>query len=98
MQVMEPKVELHGTGLYERLRLLSTDHAERITKFLSEIAPILQTTAQYFPYYTRHDAHHGYRVVRRIEQVIRPECLKGGKASTLGATENLPSDCFSLCA
>lgn len=87
MQVGDPIVELHGTRLYKRLSELSDDHAQRITAFLREIAPLLASTSRFFPYYTRHDAHHGHRVIRRIEQILLPNCLKPRKNCTLGATE-----------
>lgn len=87
MMVRDPIVELHETRLYKRLCELSDDYAQRITVFMSEIAPLLETTARFFPYYTRHDANHGYRVIRRIEQVLLPDCLKQKKSCALGATE-----------
>ena len=87
MPVRDPVVELHDTRLYKRLSELSQDYARRITVFLSEIAPLLDTTAQHFPYYTRHDANHGYQVIRRIEQILVPACFKPKKSCALGATE-----------
>jgi hypothetical protein len=87
MPVRDPIVELHDTRLYKRLNELSEDYAQRITVFLSEIAPLLDTTARHFPYYTRHDANHGYQVIRRIEQILTPACLKPKKSCALGATE-----------
>lgn len=65
MPVRDPVVELHDTRLYKRLSELSRDYAQRITVFLSEIAPLLDTTARHFPYYTRHDANHGYHLRNR---------------------------------
>jgi Histidine kinase-, DNA gyrase B-, and HSP90-like ATPase len=87
VRIENPIVELHKTRLYKRLSELSEDYAQRITDFLSEIAPLLAGTRRFFPYYTRHDANHGYRVIRRIEQVLLPNCLKPNKSCTLGATE-----------
>ena len=87
MPVRDPIVELHDTRLYKRLNELSEDYAQRITIFLSEIAPLLDTTARFFPYYTRHDANHGYQVIRRIEQIVIPECFNPKKSCALGATE-----------
>jgi len=87
MPVRDPIVELHDTRLYMRLKELSEDYAQRITTFLSEIAPLLETTARFFPYYTRHDANHGYQVIRRIEQILTPGCFNPQKRCALGATE-----------
>jgi len=84
MPVRDPIVELHDTRLYKRLNELSEDYAQRITIFLSEIAPLLDTTARFFPYYTRHDANHGYQVIRRIEQIVIPECFfRGGSTKAI---------------
>jgi hypothetical protein len=85
--IEDPVVELNRTRLYKRLSELSEDYAQRVTGFLSGIAPLLASTRRFFPYYTRHDANHGYRVIRRIEQVLLPNCLKPNRSCTLGATE-----------
>src|SRR5271169_4483695 len=87
MPVKDPKDELHETCLYKTLASLSPDFAGRIDVFVGKIAPILATTIQHFPYYTRHDAHHGYRVLRRIEQVVTPDCFESGASCSLTATE-----------
>lgn len=87
MQPRDPIAELHDTQLYKFLSTIDSEYAERITTFVSEIAPILKTTQQHFPYYTRHDAHHGYRVVRRIEQVIKPACVEEGTDEAFAPAE-----------
>jgi len=87
MLVKDPIEELHESRLFKRLRELSADYAQRITRFVSEIAPVLATTSKFFPYYTRHDANHGYRVVRRIAQVLKPNCFKSTSGDALSATE-----------
>jgi len=76
MHVRDPIIELHETDLYQALDCIDTEYASRITQFVTAIAPILATTERYFPYYTRHDAHHGFRVVGRMAQVITPSCLQ----------------------
>ena len=70
MQVRDPITELHDTQLYCELARTDQEYAQRITQFVRAIAPILATTQSYFPYYTRHDAHHGFRVVRRMEASV----------------------------
>ena len=87
MRVKDPIEELHESQLFKRLKELSDDYAERITKFVSEITPVLATTSRFFPYYTRHDANHGYRVVRRIAQVLKPSCFESASGDALTATE-----------
>src|ERR1035441_5846364 len=87
MRVRDPQEELKDTQLYKTLANVSTEFAENIETFVSKIAPILATTVRHFPYYTRHDAHHGFRVLRRMEQLIVPECFSAGTECSLGATE-----------
>lgn len=79
MQIRGPIDELRSTKLYEHLAHADPEYAGRITQFVEGVAPLLASTQRYFPYYTRHDAHHGFRVVRRIEQAVLPTCLKQGK-------------------
>jgi hypothetical protein len=87
MPIRDPKEELHDTLLYKTLANLSSDLASRIDAFITKIAPILATTIQHFPYYTRHDAHHGYRVIKRIEQILTRDCFEPGSVKSLTATE-----------
>lgn len=87
MRIKDPIDELRQTFLYKKLNELSGEFKERIEVFVSKIAPILASTVQFFPYYTRHDANHGYRVVRRIEQILKPDCFDRGNPCSLSATE-----------
>jgi hypothetical protein len=89
----EPVAELRETALYSSLLRDSPDFAARIERLVLGLSPILASTVRHFPYYTRHDAHHGYNVVRRVEQTTRPECFeKEGPASLA------PSERFLLIA
>jgi hypothetical protein len=87
MKVRDPIDELKDTALYGMLASSDDGYAERITRFVAEIAPILATTEKHFPYYTRHDAHHGYRVVRRIEQVVESSCLEASTTTAFTSVE-----------
>ncbi len=87
MEIREPLVELRSTRLFQHLVELDAALAEKAAHFLEVVAPILATTATHFPYYTRHDAHHGFRVLRRVEQVVVPECLDGQGLRAFGAAE-----------
>lgn len=87
MDVREPLTELHSTRLYQRLAQIDAAYAGRAASFLEAVAPILASTAGHFPYYTRHDAHHGFRVLRRVEQVVIPECLSGEGPAAFSAAE-----------
>jgi hypothetical protein len=71
----DPVAELRETGLYSSLLRDSPDFAARIERLVAGLSPLLASTVRHFPYYTRHDAHHGYKVARRIEQTARPACF-----------------------
>jgi len=87
MQVRNPIDELHSSRLYIYLSRKNEEYARRITTFVNLIAPVLSTTSCYFPYYTRHDAHHGFRVTERIAQILNDECLKLSHKTSLLASE-----------
>jgi hypothetical protein len=89
MLVVDPIVELHSTRLYRHLVDQDSEYAERVTKFVAGIAPILATTARHFPLYTRHDAHHGFRVTKRLGQILDEECFERQSDKSLGCTEIL---------
>lgn len=87
MQVRNPIIELHETTLYKYLASINQEYSERITTFVREIAPLMATIENYFPYYTRHDAHHGYQVTGRMAQCILPSCIDSTKPEALTAQE-----------
>jgi len=87
MSIEDPTVELRSTLLFQTLQQADPPAADRILQFVAEVAPVLATTIRHFPYYTRHDAHHGYNVVRRIEQVVKPDCLMPGKPISFKSAE-----------
>ncbi|MDV7212467.1 HD domain-containing protein [Azotobacter beijerinckii] len=87
MQIRDPLVELHETKLYQYLASLDQEYSGRITTFVREIAPLMVTIKNYFPYYTRHDAHHGYQVVGRVAQCLLPSCFDPAQPEALTAQE-----------
>jgi Histidine kinase-, DNA gyrase B-, and HSP90-like ATPase len=89
----DPVVELRETDLYSSLLRDSPDFSTRIERLVVGLSPLLASTVRHFPYYTRHDAHHGYNVVRRIEQIVKPECFVTGGPASLA-----PSERFLLIA
>src|SRR5450830_1908368 len=87
MQIRDSIIELKETSLYQALQQQSDEYAKRIEQFVAGITPIMATTVQYFPLYTRHDAHHGFRVVGRMAQILLPTCLELGHSESLGPVE-----------
>ncbi|MEZ6939026.1 ATP-binding protein [Aeromonas sp. S12(2024)] len=75
MRVRDPITELKETKLYTQLSSIDSEYSERITTFILAIEPIMASIKKYFPYYTRHDVHHGYQVVHRMEQCLLSSCF-----------------------
>ena len=87
MNPRDPIEELHDTKLYKFLAGSDEDFARRITSFVREVAPILASVPEYFPFYTRHDAHHGFRVTRRIAQIISARFIDADAPERFMASE-----------
>lgn len=87
MQPRDPVTELHDTKLYRYLQSLDEDYAKKITIFVESISPLMASISTYFPFYTRHDVHHGYQVVKRIEQSVLPVCFEVSQTEAFNAPE-----------
>ena len=87
MLIRDPVEEIKSTKVFSYLALQSSEYADRAIRFVEAIAPILATTVQHFPLYTRHDAHHGFQVVRRLQDVVQDGCFDSGSDKALGAPE-----------
>ena len=87
MVVGDPIEELKSTELFKYLELIDKEYSQNVKLFVSGIAPILKSIEFYFPYYTRHDAHHGFRVCNRIYQIIKPHCLQKTSDQSYNAAE-----------
>lgn len=80
-------VQLQGTNLWKYLNEINPNYASRAITFLEGINPILDSIVRFFPYYTRHDAIHGVAVIRRIVQILEPQCLDYESQIALSAEE-----------
>ncbi len=79
--------DIKSTKLFEYLLKADTNLAVQCLHFVDHVSPILGTIKEYFPYYTRHDARHSYHVVKRIGQIVFPECLIPGNIKSFSAIE-----------
>jgi len=79
MIIKDSITELKETKIWNYLHEINSDYAERAFVFVEYLTPILKSIQKIFPLYTRHDAHHSYRVLNRMSQVIHPDCLTIGK-------------------
>ena len=78
-QVGNPVDELKSTQLWNRLNELNPTRANETCEFLRLIDPVLNSISLHFPLYTRHDCHHGYEVIERMCDVIKPDLLLSSK-------------------
>lgn len=87
MIVKSALFELKETKIWNYLNDIDSQYAKRAISFVEHLTPILKSIQEIFPLYTRHDAHHGYRVLKRMDQVIRPECLIKGNGLSFNNVE-----------
>lgn len=87
MIIEDSLVELKSTKIWKYLQDTDKVYAELAISFVYQLTPILEQIQEVFPLFTRHDAHHGYRVLKRMEQVIKSDCLKKGKRLSLNNIE-----------
>jgi hypothetical protein len=80
-------LELKSTKLFSYLKSLDPDLSNKCIQFVENTAPILATIVDYFPFYTRHDANHSYNVIKRMSEIILPECLENGNDISLSKSE-----------
>lgn len=75
MKIKNPEEELKSTTIWLRLSEIDNDYAEIAINFINNISTILSSIKDIFPYYTRHDAHHGFRVLLRMQQILDKRCF-----------------------
>lgn len=95
MEIGIPEEELKSTKIWQYLSSLSDDYSTKAIQFVNFTAPLLASIEQFFPFYTRHDAHHGFRVLLRIEQILEDKCLIKNSPIALTADETLLLICSS---
>jgi hypothetical protein len=77
MIVKDSFTELRETNIWKYLNEIDSQYASRAISFVEHLTPVLKSIQEIFPFYTRHDAHHSYRVLKRMGEVIQPDCIKG---------------------
>jgi len=78
---------LKETELWIYLNSINKKYSENVLIFLDRINPLLDSIVSFFPYYTRHDSMHGREVIKRIAQIIHPECLISNTSRSFTASE-----------
>lgn len=69
--------------LRARLEQLDPDRFDRFLAVVSECAPVLETVAQVFPDFTRHDPSHIEKLEGLAESILREEALEAMSAGGL---------------
>ncbi|MFC0772964.1 HD domain-containing protein [Terrimonas alba] len=87
MNAQDAVTELKSTRMWKCLNELNPKLAEQSVNFLDQIAPLLKNIKVHFPYYTRHDAHHSYEVLLRMEQILDHRCFQSQMKETLSPVE-----------
>src|SRR6266496_3365047 len=87
MKVLDPIIELKQTKLWKYLKRIDEDYANNAVLFVKSIVPILNSIKEFFPYYTRHDAHHGFQVCNGIADILLKECFNKKNAIHLSPSE-----------
>jgi hypothetical protein len=85
--------DLKSLKLYKYLKKIDSNYAESIVSFVSVTEPVLDSIKDHFPFYTRHDARHGYEVAKRMAEILKEDCLKQNSENAL-----LPIEVFLLIA
>lgn len=89
MKIGTPEDELTSTRLWKMLQNIDIEYSGIAVKFVNHVSPILASIKEVFPFYTRHDAHHGFRVLIRMAEIVRPECLDTKDAAAFTKDELL---------
>ncbi len=89
MQIRDSVVELKSTKIWKYLEDIDFSYANTAVSFVKFLTPILSSIKDIFPFYTRHDAHHSFRVLLRIEQIVYKNCFDKSSALAFSADEIL---------
>lgn len=95
MKIADRVSELQETKAWRFLKSLNSSYSETAVKFLEHVTPILHEIQLTFPFYTRHDAKHGYQVLRRIEDIVIDQCFKKNSPVAFTSAELLLLICAS---
>jgi hypothetical protein len=79
--------ELKATKSWKYLNHIDESSSLLAIKFIEHITPILATIKTHFPYYTRHDAQHGYQVLKRIEDILLDSCFEINQSGRFDSSE-----------
>jgi Histidine kinase-, DNA gyrase B-, and HSP90-like ATPase len=80
-------IDLKNTRIWKYLFEINEDYAEKTIQFLQGIEKILESIVEVFPYYTRHDAQHGFKVLKRMEQIVEYNCFENFNKLQFTASE-----------
>ena len=87
--MQEPYIELQSSRMWQYLNELDEEYAQKAITFVKGVSPILASINIIFPFYTRHDAHHGFKVLQRMSAIVQPDCFSKDSAIAFTKEEAL---------
>jgi len=95
MEIRSPLEELKGTVMWQYLDDIDSNYARIVCSFVDIVSPVLSSIKDIFPFFTRHDAHHGLRVLQRMQQIVDNDCFKVDSKISFSSDETLLLICAS---
>ncbi len=89
MEIMTPEQELKKTKAWQYLNLIRPEYGTIAVHFVKSIAPLLASIKEIFPFYTRHDAHHSFRVLLRMQEILSKGCFNPASSIHFSSDEIL---------
>ena len=89
MEILEPEVELKKTKTWQYLESIHPTYGKAAISFVNAISPLLASIKEIFPFYTRHDSHHCFRVLLRMQEILDKDCFEPLSEIHLTADEAL---------
>lgn len=87
--MQEPYIELQSSRMWQYLNDLDAEYAQKAITIVKGVSPILASINTIFPFYTRHDAHHGFKVLQRMSAIVQPDCFSKDSAIAFTKEEAL---------
>ena len=89
MEILTPEEELKKTSAWQYLNSIRPEYGTIAICFVNSISPLLASIKEIFPFYTRHDAHHCYRVLLRMQEILNKDCFDYNSSLHFSADEVL---------
>lgn len=89
MEILSPEEELKKTKAWQYLNSIRPTYGTIAVCVVNTISPLLASIKEIFPFYTRHDAHHCFRVLLRMQEILNKDCFEPTSSIHFSADEVL---------